>query len=568
VSIPPTPPRAKRVLYHGPSPEAFSALIAALQGSPGCTLVSREPPTLEHEGSRCAWVPALDPGALLDHLQHEYVNLVVLDLRGPATELAARAARAVEVLEALDRREDVEDRFAFHRTLVLVSGAATPELDAVILRLGGLGVGRVLRAPEAPRAGPPSAEDVTFAAGLSAEVRRILFARRTGKRAVCAAGGGTTGLFFELGTLKCLDDCLGDGGVGQFDMYFGISAGAVACGPLAVGYSVDEYMAAIAGVEGGRMPPIDLRLFRLGHLDAQGLRRRVQTVLRTTAAGVWSAMTGRAAPTKEALLFEYADLVAPPFRGDGFEAVLRQILTAPGATNAFRQLTRPLFVGATDQDRKEHVLFGDEEHADVPISLAIQASLSLNPAFSATPIDGRYFEDGAVTRTSNFVEAIRRGATLILVLDPFVPYIARAPGFANEHGILYNLDQDIRTVSYTRYENTRNWVLRNEPEVSAYTFVPANRLRRLMSLNPMDHRPYLEIWQGAYLSTLSRLRRVEHRLGGDFAAHGLHLDLERASVVAAQLEATMAPGFSDFFPERRVAIRQRPLCREVGGVAT
>jgi hypothetical protein len=43
----------------------------------------------------------------------------------------------------------------------------------------------------------------------------------------------------------------------------------------------------------------------------------------------------------------------------------------------------------------------------------------------------------------------------------------------------------------------RNWVLRKHPHVSSYTFVPANRLRRLISQNPMDHRPYLEIWRGA-----------------------------------------------------------------------
>jgi hypothetical protein len=49
--------------------------------------------------------------------------------------------------------------------------------------------------------------------------------------------------------------------------------------------------------------------------------------------------------------------------------------------------------------------------------------------------------------------------------------------------MLCNIDQDIRTISYTsstsytRYETTRNWVLRQHPEVSSYTFVPANRSR-------------------------------------------------------------------------------------------
>ena len=91
-------------------------------------------------------------------------------------------------------------------------------------------------------------------------------------------------------------------------------------------------------------------------------------------------------------------------------------------------------------------------------------------------------------------------------------------------GVFYNADQDIRTVSYTRYENTRNWVLRRHPEVSLYTFLPANQLRRLMSVNPMDHRPYLEIWRGAYLGTLRRIHALGYRMRGDLAAHGIAFD--------------------------------------------
>ena len=557
------PASPKRVLYHGPSLDAFSGLVEALRNAPGCQLVGGDPAILDHDGARCAWVPALDPAALLERLRHEYVNLVVLDLRGPPDHLAVRAEQAIAVLEALDRTADVEERFAFHRTLVLVSGGASAATDELIRRLGGLGVGRVVRSRRPPaKSTTPSAADVSFAAELSAEVRKILFARRRGSRALCAAGGGIAGIFFELGTLKCIDDCLPGASVNDFDMFFGISAGAVVLGLLAAGYSVDEYMAAVAGVEGGRISALDLRLFRLGHLDVRGFRRRAAVAARTTAGGVWSAVTGESPPSRESLLFDYADLVAPPFRGDRFEEVLRDVLTAPGATNDFRQLSRRLFVGATDQDRREHVLFGDETHDHVPISLAIQASLSLNPAFSATEVEGHFYEDGAVTRTSNFVEAIRRDATLILVLDPFVPYVARVPGFSNLRGVLYNLDQNIRTVSYTRYENTRNWVLRKHPDVSAYTFVPANRLRRLMSTRPMDHRPYLEIWSGAYQSTLSRLRRLEHRLAGDFAAHGLTLDLARATAVEEQLLATARPTLADFFPDRRVEIRRPRLALE------
>ncbi|MFO0751251.1 MAG: patatin-like phospholipase family protein [Myxococcota bacterium] len=545
----------KRILCHCASAPAFAGLLASIAGTAGARTGDD---VFVFDGITARFLARATPDALLADLREQYVNLILLDLRASGgASLAAQAASAFQVLDALDRTEDVEGRFAFDRILALLPAAMSPEVDDLVLHLGARGVRHVLRPPPS---GPDDGPEVARA--LLAEVARILRARQKGSRALCASGGGITGIYFELGALKCLDDCLGAGGVNAFDMYFGISAGAVVSSPIAVGYSVDEYLAAIAGHPGGRIAPFDLCLFRLGHVDAQSFVRRVALAARTSAAAVWSALTGRRAKADDELVFDYADLVAAPFRADRFERLLRDVLTAPGATNDFRRLPRPVFIGATDQDARAHVLFGDEEHRDVPVSKAIQASLSINPAFGATLIDGRYYEDGAVTRTSNFVEAIRRGATLILVVDPFVPYVAREPGFANRRGMLYNIDQDVRTISYTRYETTRNWVLRQHPEVSSYTFVPANRLRRLMSINPMDHRPYLEIWRGAYLSTWNRLRALEHRLAGDMAAHGMPFDLARANAVAAQLDRVSRPELADFFPDRNIILKRAPLCLE------
>jgi hypothetical protein len=181
--------------------------------------------------------------------------------------------------------------------------------------------------------------------------------------------------------------------------------------------------------------------------------------------------------------------------------------------------------------------------------------MSINPVFAPTLIDGRYFEDGAVTRTSNFVEAIERGCDLIIALDPLVPFVSKQAGGARARGVFWNADQDIRTVSFTRYETTRNWVLRRHPEVSLYTFLPANHLRQVMSVNPMDHRPYLEIWRGAYLSTLKRIHALDYRMRGDLAAHGIPFDTARADEVAARLRHQPTTTFADFFPDGKVDLR-------------
>jgi NTE family protein len=555
----PAPSVAKRILYHGPSQEQFGGLLASLGAASGGPIGGPGEALFAWDGLRCELICRAETSAVLAELERSYVNLLVLDLRCDEACLADKAPHALAILDALNAADDVEERYAFHRIIVLLGGAQTSRSDRLLLELGSRGVSHVLRHVGFEASG---GADAVFGARFLAEAAQTLRARRPGKRALCAAGGGITGIFFHLGVMKCLDDCLDQGGVNGFDMYFGISAGAVVSGPLAVGYSVDEYMAAVAGVPGGRMPALDLRLFRLGHMDALGYLRRARLATRMAWSRLRSAATKGRTPSRDQLLFDYADLLPPPFSADGFGGMLERILGAPGATNDFRALRSPLYIGATDQDLRRHVLFGDEEHAEVPISRAIQASLSVNPAFSATEIGGRYYEDGAITRTSNFEEAIRRGATLVFVLDPFLPYVARTPGFNDRRGVLYNIDQDIRTISYTRYETTRNWVLRRHPEVSSYTFVPGNRQRRLLSNNPMDHRPYLEIWRGAYVSTFRRLLHLQHRLEGDLRVHGVELSFERAREVAARLEATVSPRLEDFFPDGKLALRRPPLVGE------
>ncbi len=555
-------PRRKRVLYFAPTRAHADSLFAALDALPEVFRSRERGATLfTIGGTEFRFVLRQDPVEAHEALHHEYFNLVLVDLRttfGPAAKLEEGFERASRLLDLMDAEPDVELRYGFHRVLALLSGPDPVRVDELIRRLGARGVGRVLRDPtvcvhdrRCPR--------LPTAAGLgrlvAGEIVRMTTARKVGSRALCASGGGITGLYFEMGALKCLADCLPPGALNAFDMYFGISAGAVITGILANGYSVDEFMASIAGEGCERIPPVDLSLLKVSHVNLASLAAPVERALRGLAASLADLVRGRVSPSLSALFLDYSDLVAAPFRADGYEAMLRYLFARPGATNDFRKLARPLYVGATDQDAREHVLFGEPGLDAVPVSLAIQASLSINPAFASTKIGERYYVDGAVTKTSNFTEAMKKGADLVFVLDPLVPYVSKgAAGFASRRGILYNADQDIRTVSFTRFETTRRWVLRQHPEVSLYAFLPANRQRKVLSVNPMDHRPFLAIWKGAYLSTLQRIHHLRHRMCGDLAVHGLALDPTRADAVAARLEASPSVRFSDFFPDGKVAV--------------
>lgn len=498
------------------------------------------------------WDQVGTPAAVRTRLNHAYYSMLVIDARSRLSG-GSGFEQAMQLVERLDR-VDIEARYGFHRILVLVGGTSE-SVDDAIARFGATGVGAILRQR-------PREASARFAERVASRACSMICDRRESRTALCAAGGGITGIYFELGALKCLDDCFVGRGVNDFDMFFGISAGAVVTGFLAVGFSVDEVMASIAGVPGGRIPNMNLSLLRWRHVNVTGLRRRMFATLRTLWKAGASRITGSGDGDIESLIFRLSDMLGPPLHSGAFERMLEYAYQLPGATNDFRQLDRELYIGASDQDERRHVLFGDAGRVTVPISRAIRASLSIHPAFAAVPVAGRFLEDGAVTRTSNFEEAIRRDANLLVVIDPFVPYVSRTPGHANARGVLYNIDQEIRTLSFTRFEQARKWVLRRHPEVSAYTFLPQNRLRGLLGMNPMDHRPYMAIWRGAYLSTLKRIERVAQRLRGDLERHGIELNLDRPRAIADRLRARTEPSLADFFPDGKLRIYRPPLAME------
>jgi NTE family protein len=564
-----TPRSVKRILYYSARKELAVEFAHAMAGVAECrSRRSAAGPVVCCGPIAFEFVVKHHVASALKALHGQFFNLVLLDLREPVRPTRRRRAsadfeRGLELLDAMDAEPDIERRYGFHKIVALVSGDVAPEVDARIATLGSRGVGRVMRDMAVCHLNPACHHlppKHAFARHVLDDMAQMTQHSPGGKTALCLSGGGLTGLYFELGALKCFEDCCVPGALRQMDLYFGISAGAALAGMLANGYGVTEFMAGIAGHRGGRIPPINLNLLDARHLDVHGITAPLRHLLTLAGNGLVGLLRGRLPFSLESLVFEYGDLVHAPFNTDGFESLLRLAFRAPGCSNDFRRLGRRLYIGATDQDRKEHVLFGDPPNDRVPISRAIQASMALNPVFAPTRIRGRYYADGAVTRTSNFVEAIHRGADLILTLDPLVPWVPGRAGASRERGIFYNADQDIRTVSYTRFETTRNWVLRRHPEVSLYTFLPANNVRRLLSVNPMDHRPFLRIWKGAYLGTLRRIHALGYRMRGDLAFHGMPFDTARADAVAERLRATSEPRFEDFFPEGRVELdrRQQP----------
>ncbi len=423
----------------------------------------------------------------LDLLRRAPVDALVVDAR-------ADTHAALRLLELVFPAGRMGAPLLRKRVLALVAAGATETAFA----LGAHGIGGVLPDPSGP----------TLAARLDA----MLAARGHGKVAICLAGGGIEGLLYELGVLRALDACMADRSVVDLDLFCGISAGAILGALLANGVGPDEILRALDGGS-NRLDPIgrwDLFEPNVGELAS-----RLAVLARELArggAGPRGALSSllRAVPTAA-------------FSGRRLTAWLERQLERPGMSSRFGELRRPLYVGATDQDTSEAVLFGDEGHAHVPVHRAVRASCALVPFYPPVSVDGRWYVDGAFSRTTNMRVAAQRGATLVILVDPLVPVRAAEPGYVRARGGIYGAAQGLKALINGRFDKAVGAIAEMHPNVAFHLFRPEAEEMRILSGSPMKYFYRREVEEIAYERTLAKIRESYVQLARDLALHGITL---------------------------------------------
>ena len=482
-------------------------------------------------------------GDALRRLDRQAYSAILVDTRQLCDSMAKleRMDQALwTLLDAIASHPDREKRYPHHRLVVVVGGANSGRVDGQLFRLGQRHVGAFVR-DASFRRGLTDEEvhhrQASWAHDLWQTLSRIVVRRRAGRRAISCSGGGITGVFYELGVLKCLNDAMGTTDIRDFDMYFGISAGAIVTSLIANGMPVEEAMERLGGL---RDPSERLRI-SLAEVNWRGMLGRLPIAASNLGQYVRRVREGQEVPSLSGLAIELTSLMGPLFTAEEHGDELREMLSRPGMTNDFRKLKRKLYIGATDQDRRVPVLFGDEGWDDVAIHKAVQASSAIHPFFDAVEIKGRFYTDGVVTRTSNLRAAVAKGVDLLFIVDPFLPLISEEAGFNRRQSTLFLIEQDLKTISYTRFEGVSDEILRRMPEVACYTFVPSNRMRWWMARNPMSARNFDIIVTQAYQSTYRRLVNLEVKLAADLAAHGITLDLAPVRERVERLERERRP---------------------------
>ena len=243
-------------------------------------------------------------------------------------------------------------------------------------------------------------------------------ARRFG---LALAGGGPLGAFYEVGTLHAISESFEGIDLTDFDMYVGVSSGAMIAAGLVNGIDTTD-MGLVFIHNASREYPVRPGLF---------LRPAFREYLRRV-----SAIPGLASE----VLLQYlrdpgkdlAEAIDPLGRllptglcdNEPFERFLAQLFSGPGRTNDFRELRRSLYIVATELNSGYSVRFGEPGFEHVPISRAIQASTALPGLYPPVEIDDHTYVDGALMRTMNASLLLDEGADFVICINPLVAFDA------------------------------------------------------------------------------------------------------------------------------------------------
>jgi len=279
------------------------------------------------------------------------------------------------------------------------------------------------------------------------------------KIALVLAGGAVSGAAFKIGGLKALNDYLVNKKLTEFDIYVGISAGAILTVPLCGGISPEEMLASL---DGKSKKYSQLSPFEFYYPNWQEyLSRPLKYIY-----GQFSFLPGvlfdvlRASPrlkdeflensfqflkkpsysnyeilTKPILKVAYSNRRIPAlgellpsgiFNNKRIETYLRDNMKRNKMPNNFRVLKRmtgkSLYVSAMDLDTSSRVVFGPDEKNDVDISEAVQASSAVPGFYKPAQLKGVDYIDGGVRKTANTALAVEKGADLVICYNPFRPY--------------------------------------------------------------------------------------------------------------------------------------------------
>ena len=432
------------------------------------------------------------------HLRQHPVDLLIYDERGldatPAPEALERIRKDVKSLADLWGPD-----FLFPMSRVVAILEKEERQTERAFELGRLQVRDVCVAPKSTS---------TLVLWLKRVLTKGVIRKK--KVGLALSGGGLEGFLYQAGCLYALERAVGSSNLSQADVIAGVSSGSIAGSICASSIGIEEVIKAFHQ-QSDSIPHLTSSTI----FDVAGFEIMKRIVKQSIG---WAGLSPQKWISKT-----LASIPTGFLRGENLEKFLKEVLESAGGKDSFADFKGELYIGATDQDSYEHVTFGQKPWDSVPVSEAIRASIALPPIFMPKHINGRWFIDGQVTKTTNLELLVEKNCSLVVIVNPLKPYKANVPGATDKEGGVYGFIQTIKALVSTRFESSLAHLTERYPDVDFMVFEPDEECAEAMAGSPMRYRIRTQIVQLAYESTLRKLRERHPVYSVTLGKYGMNL---------------------------------------------
>ena len=353
-----------------------------------------------------------------------------------------------------------------------------------------------------------------------------------GKTALVLAGGGLTGAVYEIGALRAIDDLLTDRTVNDFDIYVGTSAGALVGSLLANGATPELMLQTLSGDH----PDIraldrnDLFYFNPTDLFRLGLK------LPRTLLDAWAHYLR---DLKDMNLFDWLwslseALPAGLYDSHALERYMRYAIVTNGGSLRFADLKKELYIIATDLDNGERAVFSRDSHQDVPISLAVAASTAVPLLYKPVRIADHDYIDGSTRGNASLDLAIEHGATLVICINPLVPFdngdrasipfLGPGGGLLSDKGLTAIASQVTRIQTHSGLLYHIKQLRKTHPEVDIVLVEPSPSDYQMSFYNIMRYSTRLIVARHGFETVTLKLAENYRYYADLLSRHGISLN--------------------------------------------
>lgn len=354
----------------------------------------------------------------------------------------------------------------------------------------------------------------------------------SGKIALSLTGGGISGAFYEIGCLAALDDFLGfDFSSTGFHIYIGVSAGASVAALLAKGVPARKiYWGLLHGSE----PALEFKRGDFYVANRWAILKTVFGSIGSIPSFFIKSVQLRQRPSPFEFMHHIEERLPPGlFALESYQRFFSRLLESFAKTDSFKDLSRELYIPATDLDLGTRRVFSNADGDTVPISHAVAASSAIPLFFRPVRIQGRDFIDGSTGRVAHIDIAIKTGAYTILIINPLLNIsndrssvcIPRADGKCariSEKGMSFIQDQASRIETRVRLDGEIRRAQAEFSQVKIYRIEPSSG-EVMMFLHPtMSYAEREQILRYGYTSMTSILKRRRAVIEELMQFHGLN----------------------------------------------